>query len=91
VRRAYRAGIEKNIRTAMCGHGFDEVSEEYETPSVSDMATALKKFPRYDVTPAKRKHRPAQGTGDSKHSPTRGKSARNHDARSKQEAISNGN
>ncbi len=49
IRRAFRSGIEKNIRTAMCGHGFEEVSERYETPSVSDMAHALTKFPRYEI------------------------------------------
>ena len=48
IRRAYRCGIEKNIRTAMAGHSFEEVSEEYETPSVQDMAEAMKKFPRYE-------------------------------------------
>jgi len=47
IRTAYRCGIEKNIRTAMAGHSFEEVSEEYETPSLKDIAEALKRFPRY--------------------------------------------
>ncbi|HTM74982.1 MAG TPA: hypothetical protein VL198_17280, partial [Pseudolabrys sp.] len=49
IRRAYRCGIEKNIRTAMAGHSFEEVSEEYETPSLQDIVEAMKKFPRYGL------------------------------------------
>jgi len=48
-RRAARAGIEANVRDAICGHSPRAVADQYETPTVADMAEALKKFPRYDV------------------------------------------
>jgi len=47
-RRAARAGIEAGIRDAICGHSPRAVADQYETPTVADMAEALKKFPRYD-------------------------------------------
>jgi integrase len=48
-RRAARAKIEKGIRDAICGHAPKTVGDEYETPSVEDMANALLQFPKYDV------------------------------------------
>jgi integrase len=48
-RQAARSGIEAGIRDAICGHSPRTVADEYETPSVGDMAEALKKFPRYEV------------------------------------------
>jgi integrase len=47
--RAARAGIEAGMRDAICGHSPRTVADEYETPSLEDMAAAMKKFPRYDV------------------------------------------
>ena len=38
-RRAARAGIERRIRFAMCGHTSKEEGDAYETPSVEDLAT----------------------------------------------------
>ena len=52
-RRAARAGIEARVRDAICGHSPRTVADQYETPSVADMAEALKKFPRYDAGLAK--------------------------------------
>jgi integrase len=48
-RRAARAKIEKGIRDAICGHAPKAVGDEYETPTVDDMAAALRQFPRYEV------------------------------------------
>jgi len=48
-RRAARAGIEKGVRDAICGHSPGAVGDQYETPTVADMAEALKKFPRYEI------------------------------------------
>lgn len=55
-RRVARAGIEKRIRWAMCGHSSRDVGDEYETPSVEDLATEMARFPRYkvDAPPAAR-------------------------------------
>ena len=47
--RAARAGIEAGMRDAICGHSPRTVADEYETPSLEDMAAAMKKFPRYEV------------------------------------------
>jgi integrase len=47
-RRAARAGIEAGVRDAICGHSPRAVADQYETPTVADMAEALKKFPRYE-------------------------------------------
>ena len=47
--RAARAGIEAGIRDAICGHIPRTVADEYETPTLKDMAAAMKKFPRYPV------------------------------------------
>ncbi|AWN41976.1 hypothetical protein DK389_17605 [Methylobacterium durans] len=46
-RRAARAKIEKRIRFAFCGHSSSDVGDEYETPTVEDMAEELKRFPRF--------------------------------------------
>jgi integrase len=48
-RRAARAGLERRIRFAMCGHVSGDEGDRYETPSVEDMAVEGRKFPRYDV------------------------------------------
>ena len=48
-RKAARAGIEAGIRDAICGHSPRSVADQYETPTVADMAEALKKFPRYEI------------------------------------------
>jgi integrase len=47
--RAARAGIEASVRDAICGHSPRTVADEYETPSLEDMAAAMKKFHRYDL------------------------------------------
>lgn len=49
-RRAARAGIEAGIRDAICGHSPRSVADQYETPTLSDMAEAIKKFPRYTLS-----------------------------------------
>jgi integrase len=48
-RRASRAGIERGIRDAICGHSPRDVADEYETPTLEDMARALTGFPRYEL------------------------------------------
>jgi integrase len=48
-RRAARAKIEKRIRFAFCGHASDDVGDDYETPTIEDMAAELKLFPRYAI------------------------------------------
>jgi len=48
-RRAARAGIEKRIRWAICGHSSKEVGDEYERPTLQDMAVELNKFPRFEL------------------------------------------
>ena len=35
------------MRDAICGHSPRTVADEYETPSLGDMAVAMKKFTRY--------------------------------------------
>lgn len=52
-RRAARAGIEKRIRWAMCGHSSRDVGDDYEAPTVEDLAAEMVKFPRYDTTATK--------------------------------------
>ena len=47
--RAARAGIEPGMRDVICGHRPRTVADEYETPTVEDMAVALAKFPRYEI------------------------------------------
>jgi hypothetical protein len=37
------------MRDAICGHSPRTVADEYETPSLGDMAAAMKKFPRYGL------------------------------------------
>lgn len=48
-RRAARAKIERRIRFAFCGHASDDVGDDYETPTVEDMAEELKAFPMYVI------------------------------------------
>ncbi|MEH3146257.1 MAG: hypothetical protein PGN34_13110 [Methylobacterium frigidaeris] len=48
-RRAARAKIEKRFRFAFCGHTSSDVGDEYETPTLEDMAEVIKFFPRYNV------------------------------------------
>jgi hypothetical protein len=52
-RRAARALIERHVRDAICGHKLRDVGDKYEAPTVEDMAVALKKFPRYALSPSK--------------------------------------
>jgi integrase len=46
---ARRARIEKGVRDAICGHAPETEGDKYEKPTVKDMASALKQFPRYKV------------------------------------------
>jgi integrase len=48
--RAARAEIEPGMRDAICGHRPRTVADEYETPTVEDMAVALARFPRYEIS-----------------------------------------
>lgn len=48
-RKAARAGMEKRFRFAFCGHEDGDVGDQYETPTLEDMADELKKFPRYEL------------------------------------------
>jgi integrase len=48
-RHARRAGIERHVRDAICGHTLRDVGDKYEAPTVEDMAVELKKFPRYGL------------------------------------------
>jgi integrase len=48
-RIAARAGMERRFRFAFCGHEDGDVGDQYETPTLQDMAEELKKFPRYGV------------------------------------------
>lgn len=48
-RRATRAKIERGVRDAICGHSPRTVADIYETPTLEDMAEALKRFPRYEL------------------------------------------
>jgi integrase len=48
-RRAARAKIEAIVRDTICGHATKDVGDEYETPTVEDMANALRSFPRYQI------------------------------------------
>jgi integrase len=47
--RATRARIDPRIRDEIVGHVPRTVADQYEHPSVEDMAEALKRFPRYEV------------------------------------------
>jgi hypothetical protein len=47
-RRAARAKIEKRIRFGMCGHSSKDAGDDYETPTVEDLAAEMKVFPRFD-------------------------------------------
>jgi integrase len=48
-RRAARAGIERRVRSTMCGHSVTDEGDKYETPTREDMAVEMRKFPRYGV------------------------------------------
>jgi integrase len=48
-RIAARAGIERRIRFAFCGHVSGDEGDRYETPSVEDMAVEGRRFPRYTL------------------------------------------
>ncbi len=48
-RIAARAGMERRFRFAFCGHEDGDVGDQYETPTLRDMAEELKKFPRYKL------------------------------------------
>ena len=48
-RRAARAGIERRIRFAMCGHVSGDEGDKYETPTLEDLAEAMRAFPRYEL------------------------------------------
>jgi integrase len=50
--RAARAKIEPGIRDKLCGHAPRTVGEGYEHVSVEDMAEALAKLPRYELSVA---------------------------------------
>ena len=50
---ADRAGIFEKISDAITGHAPASVARSYGTPTVGDMAEALKKFPRYEIAPTK--------------------------------------
>lgn len=47
--RAARAGISENVHDEITGHAPASEGRKYTTPTVEDMAEALKKFPRYTV------------------------------------------
>jgi hypothetical protein len=46
---ADRAGISERMSDYITGHVPRNVGAAYGAPTLSDMAEALKKFPRYDV------------------------------------------
>jgi integrase len=46
--RATRARIDPRIRDEIVGHVPRTVADQYEHPSIEDMAEALKRFPRYE-------------------------------------------
>jgi integrase len=47
--RALEVGIEQRIRDAITGHSINTVARDYEAPTISMMAEALARFPRYGV------------------------------------------
>ena len=47
--RAARTGIAENVHDEITGHAPASEGRKYTTPTVEDMAEALKKFPRYTV------------------------------------------
>jgi integrase len=47
--RAARAKIEKVIRDTICGHATKAVADDYEKPTLEDMARALTQFHRYKI------------------------------------------
>jgi integrase len=50
---AERAQISEKVSDAITGHAPANVARSYGAPSVSDMAEALQKFPRYKLNPTK--------------------------------------
>jgi len=48
-RRAARAGIERRIRSAMCGHVSKDEGDQYETPTLEDLAAEIVRLPRYEA------------------------------------------
>jgi integrase len=49
---AARAGIEKRLRDEICGHAPGTVPDQYEHPTVEDMAIAMRLFPRWTIATA---------------------------------------
>ncbi len=47
--RAARNGISENVHDEITGHAPASEGRKYTTPTVEDMAAALKKFPRYEL------------------------------------------
>jgi integrase len=47
--RATRARIDPRIRDEIVGHVPRTVADQYEHPSIEDMAEALQRFPPYEV------------------------------------------
>ena len=47
---ADRVGISEKVSDAITGHSPASVGRSYGAPTVGDMAEALKKFPKYDVS-----------------------------------------
>lgn len=47
---ADRVGISEKVSDAITGHSPASVGRSYGAPTVGDMAKALKKFPKYDVS-----------------------------------------
>jgi hypothetical protein len=48
---ADRCGITEKMSDAITGHVPANVARGYGTPTLADMAEAMKRFPRYDVLP----------------------------------------
>lgn len=48
-RVAARAGIEQRLRDGFTGHTADHVGAIYETPTLEDLAQAIKLFPEYKI------------------------------------------
>jgi integrase len=48
-RRAFRAGMEKGLRDAWCGHAPATEGDRYERPTLEDLAASLPLVTRYDL------------------------------------------
>jgi integrase len=48
-RRAFRAGMEKGLRDAWCGHAPATEGDRYERPTLEDLAASLPLVTRYDI------------------------------------------